>query len=339
MAEHGLQRRRRTGTSATAACTSGSTSRSAGPAARRRSATVPRGRRPARRRATAARCPASTATAGPAASCCRDVLPGRARAVRAGQGRSSTRTTCSTPASWSTRTRSTPTSGVAAAPPLPARPGVRLPARRRRPRRAPCTAAPASASAAPTPPRAGGVMCPSYLATRDEKDSTRGRARVLQEMVRGELGRTAGAPGGARRARPVPVLQGLRLGLPDRRRHGDLQVGGAAPAYRRRLRPRRTTPSAGCRSVDGWQPGRRGWSTGARLDARRAAAQGRCRHRPPPAGAALRRPDVPAGVGRRAVSPRPTSHRSAPWVDAFTDHFARTWRPRRARTRPRPGDR
>lgn len=33
----------------------------------------------------------------------------------------------------------------------------------------------------------GGVMCPSYLATRDEKDSTRGRARVLQEMVRGGL--------------------------------------------------------------------------------------------------------------------------------------------------------
>lgn len=27
-------------------------------------------------------------------------------------------------------------------------------------------------------------MCPSYRATRDEKDSTRGRARVLQEMVR-----------------------------------------------------------------------------------------------------------------------------------------------------------
>jgi len=33
----------------------------------------------------------------------------------------------------------------------------------------------------------GGVMCPSYLATRDEKDSTRGRARVLQEMVNGTL--------------------------------------------------------------------------------------------------------------------------------------------------------
>jgi FAD/FMN-containing dehydrogenase/Fe-S oxidoreductase len=31
----------------------------------------------------------------------------------------------------------------------------------------------------------GGFMCPSYTATRDEKDSTRGRARVLQEMLNG----------------------------------------------------------------------------------------------------------------------------------------------------------
>jgi len=34
----------------------------------------------------------------------------------------------------------------------------------------------------------GGVMCPSYLATREEKDSTRGRARVLQDVVAGQLG-------------------------------------------------------------------------------------------------------------------------------------------------------
>ncbi len=33
----------------------------------------------------------------------------------------------------------------------------------------------------------GTVMCPSFQATRDEKDSTRGRARVLQEMVDGRL--------------------------------------------------------------------------------------------------------------------------------------------------------
>jgi FAD/FMN-containing dehydrogenase/Fe-S oxidoreductase len=34
---------------------------------------------------------------------------------------------------------------------------------------------------------AGGFMCPSYLATRDEKDSTRGRSRVLQELANGSL--------------------------------------------------------------------------------------------------------------------------------------------------------
>lgn len=33
----------------------------------------------------------------------------------------------------------------------------------------------------------GGFMCPSYLATSDEKDTTRGRARVLQEMLNGGL--------------------------------------------------------------------------------------------------------------------------------------------------------
>ncbi|MFC7407083.1 FAD-binding and (Fe-S)-binding domain-containing protein [Georgenia alba] len=34
---------------------------------------------------------------------------------------------------------------------------------------------------------AGGFMCPSYLATNDEKDVTRGRARVLQELTNGSL--------------------------------------------------------------------------------------------------------------------------------------------------------
>jgi FAD/FMN-containing dehydrogenase/Fe-S oxidoreductase len=34
----------------------------------------------------------------------------------------------------------------------------------------------------------GGVMCPSYLATRNEKDSTRGRAHVLQDVATGVIG-------------------------------------------------------------------------------------------------------------------------------------------------------
>ena len=36
-------------------------------------------------------------------------------------------------------------------------------------------------------PTTNHVMCPSYLATREEKDSTRGRARVLQEALDGSL--------------------------------------------------------------------------------------------------------------------------------------------------------
>ncbi|HEY4557116.1 MAG TPA: FAD-linked oxidase C-terminal domain-containing protein, partial [Enteractinococcus sp.] len=36
-------------------------------------------------------------------------------------------------------------------------------------------------------PQTTGVMCPSYLATRQEKDSTRGRARILQEAMDGSL--------------------------------------------------------------------------------------------------------------------------------------------------------
>ncbi|WP_372728563.1 FAD-binding and (Fe-S)-binding domain-containing protein [Nocardioides sp.] len=43
-------------------------------------------------------------------------------------------------------------------------------------------------------PATNGVMCPSYLATRDEKDSTRGRSRVLQEAMDGSLVGGLGAP-------------------------------------------------------------------------------------------------------------------------------------------------
>ena len=93
-----------------------------------------------------------------------------------------------------------------------------------------------------------GVMCPSYLATREEKDSTRGRARVLQEMINGDviqLGWKSAAVHS--RARPLPVLQGLRPGLPDRHRHGGVQGRrcwtGPTPAGSARAA---TTRWAGC---------------------------------------------------------------------------------------------
>ena len=43
-------------------------------------------------------------------------------------------------------------------------------------------------------PATSSVMCPSYLATREEKDSTRGRARVLQEALDGSLVHGLGDP-------------------------------------------------------------------------------------------------------------------------------------------------
>ncbi len=177
----------------------------------------------------------------------------------------------------------------------------------------------------------GGVMCPSYLATRDEKDSTRGRARVLQETGQRHAGRGGWQPRGARGARSVPVLQGLRGRLPGR--------ASTWPP----TRPRRCTSGtgAGC--------GRRALRAG--LAAPLGPAGGV--RRPRLANAALRRPV--GGAGRSAAGgidqrrplprfaaqhvPRRGSPRPAPadgdpvllWVDTFTDHFTPRGRAGRGR--------
>ena len=74
------------------------------------------------------------------------------------------------------------------------------------------------------------LMCPSFRATRDEQHSTRGRARLLQEMVAGSLAEDGWAlDGGARGTGPLPGLPRLRLAVPHERGHGHLQVGVPAP--------------------------------------------------------------------------------------------------------------
>ncbi|WP_433362268.1 FAD-binding and (Fe-S)-binding domain-containing protein [Actinoplanes sp. CA-142083] len=84
----------------------------------------------------------------------------------------------------------------------------------------------------------GGVMCPSYLATKNEKDSTRGRARVLQEMLDGDL-----APGW----RAEAVHDALDLCLSCKGCASDCPTGIDMAAYKsevlhqsfkRRIRPR-----------------------------------------------------------------------------------------------------
>src|SRR3712207_1746578 len=86
---------------------------------------------------------------------------------------------------------------------------------------------------------AGGVMCPSWPATREEKDTTRGRARVLQEML---------APGGpVKDWRSPEVHEALDLCLSCKGCSRDCPTGVDMASYkaevlhqsyRRRLRPR-----------------------------------------------------------------------------------------------------
>jgi FAD/FMN-containing dehydrogenase/Fe-S oxidoreductase len=166
---------------------------------------------------------------------------------------------------------------------------------------------------------AGGVMCPSYLATRDEKDSTRGRARVLQEMANGSLVRDGW--------RAVEVRESLDLCLACKGCSSDCPTGVDMAtykaevlhqAYRGRIRPM-THYSLG------WLPR---W---ARLASKA----------PKLVNGVLASPFAKlgkriAGIDQRRDPPRFAGrtfrrwfaeHPSAPgdavllWVDTFTDHF------------------
>lgn len=69
----------------------------------------------------------------------------------------------------------------------------------------------------------GGVMCPSYQATGDEKDSTRGRAHVLQELVNGDIVRGWDSP---------EVLEALDLCLSCKGCHRDCPTGIDMASYK-----------------------------------------------------------------------------------------------------------
>lgn len=83
-----------------------------------------------------------------------------------------------------------------------------------------------------------GVMCPSYQATREEKDSTRGRARVLQEMLNGSA-----VTGGWRSAEVHEALdlclscKGCAVDCPTGVDMAAYKAEVLHQSYRRRLRP------------------------------------------------------------------------------------------------------
>ena len=66
-----------------------------------------------------------------------------------------------------------------------------------------------------------GTMCPSYMATREETDSTRGRANVLRLAMSGQL-----PDSGSRRVSgsgSVPGVPRVQIRMPGGRRHGAIQ--------------------------------------------------------------------------------------------------------------------
>ncbi len=83
----------------------------------------------------------------------------------------------------------------------------------------------------------GGVMCPSYLATRDEKDSTRGRARVLQELANGTLVSGWAAPEVAESLDLCLSCKGCSSDCPTGIDMATYKAEALYQRYRRRLRP------------------------------------------------------------------------------------------------------
>jgi FAD/FMN-containing dehydrogenase/Fe-S oxidoreductase len=167
---------------------------------------------------------------------------------------------------------------------------------------------------------AGGVMCPSYLATRDEAHSTRGRARVLQELANGGLVTGGWAA--------EEVAESLELCLSCKGCASDCPAGVDMATYkaevlhqrfRRRLRP-------ASHYALGWLPR---W---ARL-AGRAPRLANAALRPRPLAALAKRL---GGIDQRRPLPRFAEqtfrdwfagHPAAPgapvllWVDTFTNSF------------------
>jgi FAD/FMN-containing dehydrogenase/Fe-S oxidoreductase len=84
-----------------------------------------------------------------------------------------------------------------------------------------------------------GVMCPSYRATRDEKHSTRGRAKLLVELFQGQVTRRTWRNKEVREALDLCLsCKGCAVDCPT---HVDMATYKAeffAHHYRRRLRPR-----------------------------------------------------------------------------------------------------
>lgn len=164
-----------------------------------------------------------------------------------------------------------------------------------------------------------GVMCPSYLATREEKDSTRGRARVLQEALDGTLVRGLADPAvhdaldlclsckGCASDCPTGVdmaaykAEALHQTYAGRRRPRSHYTLGRLPQWLRLAAPMARLAQVGVL---------------ARV-AKAAAGVDQRRSLPQVAGRSLRRSVRGRGAGQGAGQPDVWL-----WADSFTDHLA-----------------
>src|SRR5580704_10859756 len=165
----------------------------------------------------------------------------------------------------------------------------------------------------------GGVMCPSWLATKDEKDSTRGRARVLQELANGSLVHGFAAAELAESLDLCLSCKGCSSDCPAGVDMATYKAEVLYQRYRRRLRP----PA---HYSLGWLPR---W---ARLASRAPGLANAALRNPALAGLAKRLggidarrplPQFAAQSFRAWFAGRP-ARAGAPvllWVDTFTDYF------------------
>ena len=149
---------------------------------------------------------------------------------------------------------------------------------------------------------AGGVMCPSYRVTRDERDVTRGRANTLRLAISGQLGPDALTSDEMAQTLKLCVsCKACRRECPDRRRHGAHEDRGAGRAGRQ------------ARALAARPAGR---ISAALCAARRQMARSRQPAQRPAAVAAMvgkiRRPERAAGACRAGAAMRGASRRVCP---------------------------
>jgi FAD/FMN-containing dehydrogenase/Fe-S oxidoreductase len=170
-------------------------------------------------------------------------------------------------------------------------------------------------------PATKGVMCPSYLATREEKDSTRGRSRVLQEALDGSLVGGLGDPAVAEALDLCLACKGCASDCPT---GVDMATYKAEALYQKYDGPDATGRRPRSHRLLGQLPK---WAA-------LAAPMAPVANRMMKLGPVARLAKATAGIDQRrsipAFAPR-TLRRSAGvpdvvpdvwiWADSFTDHF------------------